>query len=63
MSTVIEVIAAVHAGLRVLGLSAITNDASGGPDQQPDTIEAVLANAEIAGVKIAALLARLLPEL
>ena len=27
MSTVIEVIAAVHAGLRVLGLSAITNDA------------------------------------
>jgi purine-nucleoside phosphorylase len=63
MSTVIEVIAAVHAGMRVLGLSAITNDASGGPDQQPDTIEAVLANAEVAGVKIAALLARLLPEL
>jgi purine-nucleoside phosphorylase len=63
MSTVIEVIAAVHAGMRVLGLSAITNDASGGPDQQPDTIEAVLANAEIAGAKIAALLARLVPEL
>ncbi len=63
MSTVIEVIAAVHAGLRVLGLSAITNDAGGGPDQQPDTIEQVLAHAEAAGVKIAALLARLLPEL
>ena len=46
----------------VLGLSAITNDANGGPDQQPDTIEAVLANAAVAGVKIAALLARLLPE-
>ena len=63
MSTVIEVIAAVHAGMRVLGLSAITNDASGGPDQAPDTIEAVLAHAEAAGVRIAALLARLLPEL
>jgi purine-nucleoside phosphorylase len=63
MSTVIEVIAAVHAGLRVLGLSAITNDANGEMDQQPDTIEAVLANAEIAGVKVAALLAHLLPEL
>ena len=63
MSTVIEVIAAVHAGMKVIGLSAITNDASGGPDQAPDTIEAVLAHAEAAGVGIAALLARLLPEL
>ena len=63
MSTVIEVIAAVHAGMKVIGLSAITNDASGGPDQAPDTIEAVLAHAEAAGVRIAALLARLLPEL
>ncbi len=63
MSTVIEVIAAVHAGMRVLGLSAITNDASGGPDQAPDTIEAVLAHAGTAGVGIAALLARLLPEI
>ena len=63
MSTVIEVIAAVHAGMRVLGLSAICNDASGGPDQAPDTIEAVLAHAETAGVGIAAVLARLLPEL
>jgi purine-nucleoside phosphorylase len=63
MSTVIEVIAAVHAGMRVLGLSAITNDASGGPDQAPDTIEQVLAQAGVAGAKIAALLARLLPEL
>ena len=49
MSTVIEVIAAVHAGMRVLGLSAITNDASGGPDQAPDTIEAVLAHAAVGG--------------
>lgn len=63
MSTVIETIAANHAGLRVLGLSAITNSATGGPGQQPDTIEAVLANAAIAGETIAALLAALLPRL
>ena len=63
MSTVIEVIAAVHARMDVLGLSAITNGAQGGPDQQPDTIEEVLANAGIAGAKIATLLAHLLPEL
>ncbi len=63
MSTVIEVIAAVHAGMKVVGLSAIANDASGGPDQAPDTIEEVLAHAETAGVGIAALLARLLPEI
>src|SRR5690606_35250153 len=37
MSTVIEVIAAAHAGLPVLGLSAITNSAAGAPDQAPDT--------------------------
>ena len=49
--------------MRVLGLSAIANAATGGPDQEPDTIEAVLAHAEAAGAKIAALLARLLPEL
>jgi purine-nucleoside phosphorylase len=62
MSTVIEVIAAAHAGLPVLGLSAITNAATGGPDQAPDTIEAVLAMAATAGGTIAALLARMLPE-
>jgi purine-nucleoside phosphorylase len=63
MSTVIEVIAAAHAGLPVLGLSAISNAATGGPEQQPDTIEDVLAHAAVAGGKIAALLARLLPAL
>lgn len=63
MSTVIEVIAAVHAGLRVLGLSAITNSATGGPDQAPDTIEDVLAVAEQAGQRIEAVLARVLPSL
>lgn len=63
MSTVIEVIAAAHAGLPVLGLSAITNAATGGPDQQPDTIESVLAQAAIAGTTIAAILAALIPTL
>lgn len=63
MSTVIEVIAAVHAGMRVLGLSAITNAATGGPEQRPDTIEDVLANAEIAGRVIARLLEVTLPRL
>jgi purine-nucleoside phosphorylase len=62
MSTVTEVIAANHAGMAVLGLSAITNAATGGPDQAPDTIEEVLANAARAGEKIARLLARLLSE-
>lgn len=63
MSTVIEVIAAAHAALPVLGLSAITNAATGGPDQAPDTIEDVLANAAVAGAKIAALFERLIPAL
>jgi purine-nucleoside phosphorylase len=62
MSTVTEVIAANHAGMAVLGLSAITNAATGGPDQAPDSIEEVLANAARAGEKIARLLARLLSE-
>lgn len=61
MSTVLEVIAAAHAGLAVLGLSAITNAATGGPDQAPDTIEAVLENAALAGETMAALLERVLP--
>lgn len=63
MSTVTEVIAAVHARLRVVGFSAITNKATGGPDQQPDTIEDVLANAAVAGEKIAAVLRELVPQL
>jgi len=45
MSTVLEVVAAVHSGMNVLGFSAVTNNATGGPDQQPDTLEEVLANA------------------
>lgn len=45
MSTVLEVVAAVHSGMRALGFSAVTNNANGGPGQQPDTLEKVLANA------------------
>jgi purine-nucleoside phosphorylase len=63
MSTVIEVIAAAHTGLRVLGLSAITNSATGGPEQQPGTIEEVLENAAVAGGKMAKLLETLIPEI
>jgi len=63
MSTVIETIAAVHAGLPVLGFSAITNPATGAPGEAPDTIEGVIANAEISGRKIEAILTKLLPSL
>ncbi|TPE52754.1 purine-nucleoside phosphorylase [Amaricoccus solimangrovi] len=63
MSTVIEVIAAHHAGLSVLGLSAITNSATGGPEQLPDTIEEVLAHAKVAGGEIAGLLEATFPRL
>ena len=52
MSTVVEVIAAKHCGMKVLGISAITNLALGDKDQQPDTIEEVLENAAIAGKSI-----------
>jgi purine-nucleoside phosphorylase len=63
MSTVLEVIAAVHAGLRVIGFSAITNMATGGADQEPDLIEEVHRVANIAGGKLHAALSVLLPEL
>lgn len=63
MSTVMEVIAANHAGMRVLGLSAIANAATGGPDQQPDTIESVVEGAAVSGVKIEAILRGLFPLL
>ena len=52
MSTVMEVIAAVHAGLDVLAVSAITNNND--PDNYlPAPIEEVIANANIAGPRIA----------
>ena len=60
MSTVMEVIAAKQAGFEVVGLSAITNKAEGGPEQQPDTIEEVLEYASLAGKKIKSILPELL---
>ncbi len=62
MSTALEVIAANHCGLEVLGFSAITNEATGDAGQQPDTIEAVLDNAARAGQTLLRLLDALLAE-
>ncbi len=62
MSTVLEVIAANHAGMRVLGLSAICNMALGDKEQQADTIEEVLAHAAIAGAKMKTLLEQMLND-
>ena len=60
MSTVMEVIAAKQAGFEIAGLSAITNKADGGSEQQPDTIEEVLEYASVAGKKIKSILPELL---
>lgn len=63
MSTVLETIAAVHCGLPVLGLSAITNPATGAPGEAPDTIEGVIENAAISGQKMTKILEKLFPVL
>ena len=52
MSTVHEAIAANHCGLAVLGLSAITNMATGGADQASHTLDDILGNAAVAGATI-----------
>ncbi len=63
MSTVPEVIAANHAGMRVLGMSAITNKATGDPDQQPDSHEEVIAMAKVAGEKLVRLVRQVIQEM
>ncbi len=63
MSTVPEVIAASHAGMHVLGLSAITNKATGDPDQQPDSHEEVLEMAKVAGEKLVRLVRKVIQKM
>ena len=61
MSTVSEAIVAVHAGLRVLGLSTITNICS--PDKQVTTSgHEVIATAETARDKLQAIVSRVIEE-
>ncbi len=62
MSTVMEVITAVQERFQILGISAITNNAFGGPDQKPDTIEEVLENAKVAGNKLSSVLPNILKK-
>jgi purine-nucleoside phosphorylase len=62
MSTIPEVIVAVHSGLRILGLSAISN--VNRPDcMEPAPIEAVLKNAATAGGKLIRIVTRVLKKL
>lgn len=60
MSTVMEVIAAKQCGMEVLGISAITNVATGLDNQPADSIEDVLDAAAEAAKKFAAILPSIL---
>lgn len=62
MSTVPEVIVAVHAGLKVLGFSAITDECF--PDAlEPVNIEKIIATANAVEPKLSRLVVAILPEL
>jgi inosine guanosine and xanthosine phosphorylase family len=62
MSTVLEVIAARHMGVRVLGISCLSNKNL--PDcMEKMTIEDIIAETEKAGGRLAALLLAALPEI
>lgn len=60
MSTVTEVIAANHSGMQVLGLSAISNMALGDENQQPDSIEQVIAQVATASEPMKKLIEKIL---
>ena len=60
MSTVLEVIAARHVGLEVLGLSLVTNRAAGIGEGPPLDIEHVFATARASAPRVAALLRRVM---
>jgi len=62
MSTIMEVITAVHMGIKVLGISAITNVNL--PDAyQPASIEQIVANAGLAGLKLMQLVSKIVAKL
>jgi purine-nucleoside phosphorylase len=64
MSTVLEVIAARHAGLRVLGLSSVTDMAvADREDHSGTTEEAVIQRAQETGPRFRALVRAVLPQL
>ena len=62
MSTIPEVIVAVHSGLRVLGLSVITN-VNIPDDYKPAPIEQVIATAEGAGPNLVRLVEEVLKRM
>ena len=62
MSTIPEVTVAVHAGMRVLGISVVTN-VNDPDDYHPAPVEHVIATAARAGPKLVTLVEEVLKRL